>query len=80
MPSILYATVLAYDTTKVKEAPTSINALLPEEIAVRECTAGPPGFDARRDARPLRQAGRPTLQNGISARVRPKPPVIYFPL
>src|SRR4029079_4710456 len=26
VPSILYATVLAYDTTKVKEAPTSINA------------------------------------------------------
>ena len=27
VPSILYATVLAYDTTKVKEPPTSINAL-----------------------------------------------------
>ena len=27
VPSILYATVLAYDTTKVKEAPTSISAL-----------------------------------------------------
>jgi putative spermidine/putrescine transport system substrate-binding protein len=27
VPSILYATVLAYDTTKVKEAPHSINAL-----------------------------------------------------
>ena len=26
VPSILYATVLAYDTTKVKEAPTSISA------------------------------------------------------
>jgi putative spermidine/putrescine transport system substrate-binding protein len=27
VPSILYATILAYDTTKVKEAPTSISAL-----------------------------------------------------
>jgi putative spermidine/putrescine transport system substrate-binding protein len=27
VPSILYATVIAYDTTKVKEAPNSINAL-----------------------------------------------------
>jgi putative spermidine/putrescine transport system substrate-binding protein len=27
VPSILYATVVAYDTTKVKEAPTSISAL-----------------------------------------------------
>jgi putative spermidine/putrescine transport system substrate-binding protein len=27
VPSILYGTVLAYDTTKVKEPPTSINAL-----------------------------------------------------
>ena len=34
-----------------RPAPTSINALLPEEIAVRHCTAGPAGFDARRDAR-----------------------------
>jgi tRNA pseudouridine38-40 synthase len=28
----------------------SLNALLPEQIAVRACTAAPAGFDARRDA------------------------------
>jgi tRNA pseudouridine38-40 synthase len=33
-----------------RPAAASINALLPEEIAVRECAAAPSGFDARRDA------------------------------
>jgi tRNA pseudouridine38-40 synthase len=33
-----------------RPAPASINALLPEQIAVRECAAVPAGFDARRDA------------------------------
>src|SRR3954452_13239081 len=32
-------------------APTPINPLLPEELAVRACPAVPAGFDARRDAR-----------------------------
>jgi tRNA pseudouridine38-40 synthase len=30
---------------------TSLNALLPEDVAVLECAAAPDGFDARRDAR-----------------------------
>jgi tRNA pseudouridine38-40 synthase len=34
-----------------RPALASINALLPDEIAVLECDAAPSGFDARRDAR-----------------------------
>jgi tRNA pseudouridine38-40 synthase len=34
-----------------RPALASINALLPDEIAVLECAAAPSGFDARRDAR-----------------------------
>ena len=34
-----------------RAALASINALLPDEIAVLECAAAPSGFDARRDAR-----------------------------
>jgi tRNA pseudouridine38-40 synthase len=30
---------------------TSLNALLPDDVAVLECAAAPDGFDARRDAR-----------------------------
>jgi len=30
--------------------PESLNALLPSDVAVLECAAAPPGFDARRDA------------------------------
>jgi tRNA pseudouridine38-40 synthase len=30
--------------------PDSLNALLPYDVSVLECTAAPPGFDARRDA------------------------------
>ena len=30
--------------------PDSLNALLPNDVAVIECVAAPPGFDARRDA------------------------------
>ena len=51
VPSILYATVLAYDTTKVKEPPTSISSFLrsgkisgqerPGEEAVRQSRMGP---------------------------------------
>jgi tRNA pseudouridine38-40 synthase len=31
-------------------SPRSLNALLPSDIAVLDCDAAPPGFDARRDA------------------------------
>jgi tRNA pseudouridine38-40 synthase len=49
----------------------SLNALLPEDVAVLSCDQAPPGFDARRDAtsrayayRVLTRAGRPALDRG----------------
>jgi tRNA pseudouridine38-40 synthase len=49
----------------------SINALLPDDIAVLDCSEAPPGFDARRDATSraytyllLTRPGRSALQRG----------------
>ena len=49
----------------------SLNALLPDDVAVLECAAAPEGFDARRDAtsraycyRVLARPGRPALWRG----------------
>ncbi len=61
--------VASYDGEPAR--PDSLNALLPDDIAVLECVTAAPGFDARRDAtsraycyRVLARPGRPALARG----------------
>jgi tRNA pseudouridine38-40 synthase len=55
----------------------SLNALLPGDVAVISCTAAPPGFDARRDARSRTYCHRVLARRNRSAHERGR--ALYWP-